>query len=84
MTKKESEFGPGKEFFSEWHRDRYADDLERELEGVRNRLEIETTMTPEVREGWESTEKAIVADLKRLGRQAGASKRPAGADKETR
>jgi hypothetical protein len=81
MTK--TEYGPGKEFFSEWHRDAYADGLERELIGVRLRLEDET-LTPETREGWEETQTKIVADLTRLGRHAGAAKRPAGAEKETR
>lgn len=36
MAKKQ-EYGPGQEFFSEWHHDQYVTDLKRELQGAVNR-----------------------------------------------
>ncbi len=38
MAKKQ-EYGPGKEFFSEWHHDAYIEGLKRELQGATNRGE---------------------------------------------
>jgi len=86
MTKK-SEFGEGREFFSEWHRDAAVDGYERELAAAKNRLAELEAMEADTSVAEEAAKVRIEnaqRELKRLTGQRGASKRPAGSDKETR
>lgn len=84
------EFGPGKEFFSEWHRDAAIDGYERDALAAQARIAVledaesdgsdVTVAMRGVREQLANAQR----ELKRILGQRGAAKRPAGAEKETR
>jgi hypothetical protein len=80
--------GAGKEFPTDWHRDRYLEDLEREVLGAQRRVEELKVLTadPELLAQAEQQVANARAELKRLGHgQKAAAKRPRGSAKaETR
>lgn len=84
----ELEFGPGHEFFSKWHRDRYLEDCEREVKGAEARLaELRDSGgdTAALEAAAEQQKKNALAEIKRLSTTGkGRSKRPAGAAKQSR
>lgn len=81
------EFGSGREFFSEWHRDAFLEGCEREVLGAQRRLdELRATEgdTEQLERQYETMLENARAEIRRLTGQRGAAKRPAGAGKETR
>jgi hypothetical protein len=85
---KKSEFGEGREFFSEWHRDAYVDGCEREVLAAQARCDELDAVDAESATVAAKAAKERLAnakrELKRVTGQQAAAKRPAGADKETR
>lgn len=82
-----AQFGPGREFFSQWHRDRYLEDCEREAAGAQRRIE-ELQATPTDTEALEKTagemRENALNEIRRLTGQRAAAKRPAGGGKQAR